>query len=563
MNELKIEFDTGVGDMKAERPELPRAEHPRPQLMRDAWESLNGMWDFALDFSNRGVENGYPDKKEFPLQIMVPFCPESSLSGIGYTDFIPAVWYRRNFRLTPEKCNGRVLLHFGAVDYECRVWVNGREAGSHKGGYTSFCFDISAFVVEGDNTFVVYVADDIHSGKQCSGKQSAQRFSYGCYYTRTTGIWQSVWLEYVPHSYIKALRMTPDALNSNVEISAELVGSAGAILTLMVKENGVPVQQKKLRCTDTFVQCRFEFERPHLWSLDDPYLYDVEALLQQGETTDTVYSYFGLRTVEWHDRKFYLNGKPLFQRLVLDQGFYPDGIYTAPSDQALVQDIQLAKELGFNGARLHEKVFEERYLYHADRLGYIVWGEYPSWGLDITRAEGLEIFLPEWMEVLARDYNHPALIGWCPFNETSELPVCTANDMQDKEILRNIYLVTKALDPTRPIIDTSGFCHVVTDIYDLHDYEQEPAVFQKRYGDMQPGDDCYDEKEYCQRYDGNGSTSYKALPPLYRYISSFSRSQHFAYPPSVPNSGDVESIRSETNVPSNAAWLITSLNSFR
>lgn len=498
--EWNVEVDYDKNLMKKQ--ECPRAEHPRPQLMRESWESLNGVWDFAFDFSNSGCERGLPEKGGFPLQITVPFCPESSLSGIGYTDFIPAVWYRRRFQITPEKRRGCILLHFGAVDYECSVWINGKSVGTHKGGYTSFCFDISKLVTEGENTLVVYAADDIRSGKQCSGKQSAQRESYGCYYTRTTGIWQSVWLEYLPCAYIKNLRMTPDALNGSIEIEVELVQGAGAELTLMVLENDTIIAQKKICCAAHLAVCRFDLESPHLWSPDDPYLYNVKAVLRQGENTDTVYSYFGLRTVEWHDRKFYLNGKPLFQRLILDQGFYPDGIYTASSDDALVQDIKLSKELGFNGARLHEKVFEERYLYHADRLGYMVWGEYASWGLDITKAEGLEIFLPEWLEVLRQDYSHPSIIGWCPFNETDELPLCAAGKAPDKEIVRTVYRITKAADPTRPVIDTSGFCHVVTDIYDLHDYEQEPKVFQDRYGSLQPGEECYDEKGDSQKYDG-------------------------------------------------------------
>lgn len=496
-------FEVKPGKEFADMGKRPRPEHPRPQLMRDSWESLNGIWEFAFDFSNSGIENGFPETEEAPLRIIVPFCPESPLSGIGYTDFIPAVWYRRSFQITPEKIRGCILLHFGAVDYECSVWINGKSAGTHKGGYTSFSFDISELVTEGENTVVVYAEDDIQSGKQCSGKQSAQRDPYGCYYTRTTGIWQSVWLEYLPHAYIKALRMTPDAFNGSIEIEAELVQGAGAELTLTILENGGITAQKKVCCTERLAACRFDLASPHLWSPSDPYLYDVKAVLRQGESVDTVYSYFGLRTVECHDHKFYLNGKPIFQRLVLDQGFYPDGIYTAPSDDALIQDIKLAKRLGFNGARLHEKVFEERYLYHADRLGYMVWGEYASWGLDITEAEGLEIFLPEWLEVVMRDYSHPSIIGWCPFNETDELPACAAGNAPDQEIVRTVYQVTKAVDPTRPVIDTSGYCHTATDIYDLHDYEQEPAVFQNRYGKLEAGGESYDEKGDRQRYDGS------------------------------------------------------------
>lgn len=483
---------------------IPRPEYPRPQLRRENWLCLNGLWDFAFDFSRSGIEKGFVDGGVYPHKILVPFCPESSLSGVGCTDFIPAVWYRRSFTLTASQCSGRVLLHFGAVDHDCQVWVNGRPAGRHIGGYTSFTFDITALARIGQNTVTVYAEDDVRSPWQPSGKQSEQYASYGCYYTRTTGIWQTVWLEFTPHAYIAGLRITPDAHNASVTLEAMLVDGAGANLSVTLLEEGRPVWTGRVRCTETCARCTAQLSDPRLWSPDSPFLYDVTLQLEQNGAVDTVRSYFGLRTVEWHDHAFYLNGRPLFQRLVLDQGFYPDGIYTAPTDQALIQDIQLAQALGFNGARLHQKVFEERYLYHADRLGYLVWGEYGSWGLDVSHPRALEIFLPPWLEELQRDYSHPALIGWCPFNETFDVPFEHPRRAQDDEVLRDIYLLTKALDPTRPVIDTSGFYHVITDLYDLHDYEQDPAVFRRRYAALQPGEpDCYDEKRPRQHYNGS------------------------------------------------------------
>ena len=438
---------------------------------------------------------------DYPLKITVPFCPESTLSGIAFTDFIPACWYRRTFYLRQEEHTGRILLHFGAVDCTAYVYVNGKEAGQHRGGYTSFSLDITELAVIGENVLCVYAEDDVRSGLQTSGKQSADFSSHGCFYTRTTGIWQTVWLEFVPNAYIRSLRLLPDALNGMVQVEAELENAHDALLALKVQLAGQTVVEKTVRCASHTACCTLEIPDPQIWSPESPVLYQLELRLQGRQETDEVRSYFGLRTVEWHDRKFYLNGKPLFMRLILDQGFYPDGIYTAPTDEALIHDIELAKSLGFNGARMHEKVFEERWLYHADRLGYLAWGEFGSWGLNVTTARGLELFLPEWMECVKRDFNHPAIIGWCPFNETFDIPLDAGRHAQDDEVIRQIYLVTKTLDPSRPVIDVSGFYHVQTDIYDLHDYEQVPQVFADHFSRMKVGDRLYDEKDNRQRYD--------------------------------------------------------------
>lgn len=438
---------------------------------------------------------------DYPLKITVPFCPESTLSGIAFTDFIPACWYRRTFYLRQEEHTGRILLHFGAVDCTAYVYVNGKEAGQHRGGYTSFSLDITEIAVIGENVLCVYAEDDVRSGLQTSGKQSADFSSHGCFYTRTTGIWQTVWLEFVPNAYIRSLRLLPDALNGMVQVEAELENAHDALLALKVQLAGQTVVEKTVRCASHTACCTLEIPDPQIWSPESPVLYQLELRLQGRQETDEVRSYFGLRTVEWHDRKFYLNGKPLFMRLILDQGFYPDGIYTAPTDEALIHDIELAKSLGFNGARMHEKVFEERWLYHADRLGYLAWGEFGSWGLNVTTARGLELFLPEWMECVKRDFNHPAIIGWCPFNETFDIPLDAGRHAQDDEVIRQIYLVTKTLDPSRPVIDVSGFYHVQTDIYDLHDYEQVPQVFADHFSRMKVGDRLYDEKDNRQRYD--------------------------------------------------------------
>ena len=374
---------------------IPREEHPRPQMQRDTWETLNGSWEFAFDFSKSGIDREFWKNGEYPEKIMVPFCPESRLSGIGFTDFIPAVWYRRTFQIAKEKIRGRVLLHFGAVDHLCRVWINEKEAGIHQGGYSSFCMDITELVTEGENVLAVYAEDDSRNGNYGRGKQSRHYKSHGCFYTRTTGIWQSVWLEFVPEAYISGLKIETDAFQKRVFATLELMDGEGAELQCQIFDGEKVIQEQSVRTEGKAVTLAFLLPDAQLWTPENPHLYDMKLFLKKNGQTDELYSYFGIRTVEWKNHAFYLNGKPVFQRLILDQGFYPEGIYTAPTDQDLIHDIELSKELGFNGARLHEKVFEERFLYHADRLGYLVWGEYGNWGLDASLPESLGIFLPE------------------------------------------------------------------------------------------------------------------------------------------------------------------------
>ena len=466
--------------------QIPRSEYPRPQLARPDWMNLNGTWQFEIDNGDTGRERGLPEAKVLAGEILVPFCPESSLSGVGHKDFMRAVWYRREFTL-PDTWNQNVLLHFGAVDYATEAWVNGQSVGKHRGGYSSFTFDITAALKGGVNTLVVCAQDDTRSGKQPTGKQSHRYDSFACLYTRTTGIWQTVWLESVPKLHIDKLLLTPDAANGTLAVEARLSGHGGGNQMLVSASfGGAAMGEVKAAVDSRTVRVTLPLKESHLWAPGSPLLYDLQVkLFKNGEATesDEVTSYFGLRSVSYDDRKLYLNGKPLFQRLVLDQGFYPDGIYTAPTDEALRHDIELGLEMGFNGARLHQKMFEERYLYWADKLGYLVWGEHANWGLDIGDPKNLENFLPEWLETLQRDYSHPALVGWCPFNETGD-----SRSPQADAILSTVYAATKAADPTRPVIDTSGYLHVITDIYDVHDYDQNPETFAERHEGLKIGD---------------------------------------------------------------------------
>lgn len=470
---------------------IPRSEHPDPQFQRKDWLNLNGEWDFEFDFGNSGLRAGVLEKDEWSRKINVPFCPESKLSGIEYTDFIAAVWYRKSVTVTEAQLEGRVLIHFGAVDYETYLYVNGEEAGYHKGGYTSFTFDITEFLTAGENVIAVNARDDVRDPLVPRGKQSELYNSHGCDYTRTTGIWQTVWLEFVPKAYVKSFKLFPDTVNATLGVSAVVEGE-GAFKAEAFYDGRLVGSFEKTAAG--FVSGDIKLSETHLWEVGCGRLYDLKITFGG----DEISSYFGLRDIRIDGYKVLINGKSVFQRLVLDQGFYADGIYTAPSDEALEKDIRLSLAVGFNGARLHQKVFEPRFLYHCDRLGYIVWGEFGNWGLDYSRDGALEAMLPQWCESVARDFNHPAIVGWCPFNETWDRDGRKQND----ELLRIIYRVTKQLDETRPCIDTSGNFHVETDIFDVHDYEQKVEIFKGNYDRLMTEGVLFEHFPDRQEYDG-------------------------------------------------------------
>jgi len=469
---------------------MPRSEYPNPQFERKNWINLNGKWEFEIDNGKSGRERKLYESEKLNGEIIVPFCPESKLSGVENKDFMAAVWYRRIFSVPDEWKNGRVNLHFGAVDYEAFIYINGSLAGTHKGGYTSFFVDITKYIKDGENIVTVCAEDNNRGNMQPCGKQSREYYSHGCDYTRTTGIWQTVWLEHTPDEYIKNVRYYTDINNKAVQIQAEVAGRG--IFSAKAFYEGKQVGEAKTESGGNTVFVTIALSEVHLWEVGCGRLYDIE--LTYGE--DSVKSYFGMRNVNLDGMKFKINGKSVFQRLVLDQGFYPDGIYTAPDEADLIRDIQLSLDVGFNGARLHQKVFEPRFLYHCDKMGYIVWGEQGNWGLDYSNPAALEAFLPEWLEALQRDFNHPAIIGWCPFNETWDFE----GRKQRDELLSIVYKTTKAFDITRPCIDTSGNYHVITDIFDVHDYEQNPEILKEHYNKLASDNEIYDIYSSRQKY---------------------------------------------------------------
>lgn len=470
-----------------------RIEHPKPQFERENWLNLNGEWEFEFDFGNSGAESKlYERPIAFSKKINVPFCPQSSLSGVEYRNFIDSVWYRRSVALSSEQCKESVILHFGAVDYSATVYVNGKQCGFHKGGYVSFEIDITEYVFAGNNVIAVHAEDNERDAFIPTGKQSDRLDSYGCFYTRTTGIWQTVWLEFVPKTHIKKVKYYPSVNTVSLNVRAELCGKG--TFTVKAYFDGKEMGCASADSDGEELMLNVKLSEKHLWELGKGGLYTL--VLTYG--SDKVNSYFGLRSIDYRDYRFFLNGSSVFQRLILDQGFYPDGIYTAPKDSKLEADIDLSMAMGFNGARLHQKVFEERFLYHADKKGYIVWGEYPNWGLDHTDEESVYSILPEWLDEIDRDFNHPSIVGWCPFNETWD----RNGRKQYDSCLALVYNATKAADPTRPCIDTSGNFHVVTDIYDVHDYEQKVEVFAQHYAGLEKLTGNYDAFSCRQHYDG-------------------------------------------------------------
>ncbi|MDD6483617.1 MAG: glycoside hydrolase family 2 TIM barrel-domain containing protein, partial [Clostridiales bacterium] len=484
---------------------IPRNEYPRPQLVREDWMNLNGEWQFEIDNSKCGEEKKFFERDALDGRIIVPFCPESELSGVNNKDFMECVWYRKEFEVPAEQKDKNILLHFGAVDYHAKVYVNGQAVGEHKGGYVSFGFDITQYIKEGKNVIALCAYDDVRGHKQPGGKQCSMLLSQGCSYTRTTGIWQTVWLEFVDKCYVDNVYITTDTDTPAAYVKLKLAGDfMGAQIKVRALWDGQESASASCKAYSNMPQLCLALGDRHLWEVGKGGLYDLEISIEKdGRTVDLVKSYFGLRSVCLDGRAFKINGKTVFGRWVLDQGFYPDGIYTAPNDEALKNDILYSMQLGFNGARLHEKIFEPRFLYWADKLGYIVWGEHANWGLDITDMGQIQYFLPEWLEALDRDMCHPSIIGWCPFNETWDFD----GRQQYDELIRLVYLATKAVDPTRPVIDTSGNFHVQTDIFDVHDYEQNPERFASYYEKIVDGiieDQIQRKPEWSYRQSYNG-----------------------------------------------------------
>lgn len=464
----------------------PRPEHPRPGFERTDWINLNGPWTCSLDPGKSGTARGQTQSTGFDTPITVPFCPESRLSGVAHTDFIEAMWYHRTIDVPAAWQGRRILLHFGAVDWESEVYIDGHSVGTHYGGTVSFCHDITDVVGDGGaHQLVVRVRDELRPvGKQPSGKQCPDFASRGCHYTRTTGIWQTVWLEAVDALGLEDVHIVPDLSGGRFLLTPTLRSTTGgATWTAEASVEGSVVARSTGTAADGNA-LSLELPEPRAWSPADPFLYDLHFSVTDaaGQVVDEVASYAGLRSVHIESDRVLLNGEPLYFRFVLDQGFYPEGIWTAPTDADLRRDIELAQAAGFNGARLHQKVFEERFHYWADRLGYLTWGESSSWGCDPNDIEGASNFLDEWRQIVRRDRNRPSIIAWTPWNETHDI----REPVTHRRTHVASYELCKALDPTRPVNDASGYIHQKTDIWTVHSYTQDPQELKTQ---LTPDDD--------------------------------------------------------------------------
>jgi beta-galactosidase/beta-glucuronidase len=461
--------------------------YPRPQLQRDQWMNLNGVWRFRFD--DRGTLTTPQEIDHWPIEIRVPFPPESQASGIGDRGFHNVCWYQRDFELQPGE--DRVILHFGAVDYDARVWVNGQLAATHEGGHTPFCADITHMLnPSGRQTVTVRAQDDAGDLTMPRGKQDWQLEPHSIWYPRTTGIWQTVWVERVPRTYVDKIRWTPKVEGYQIGFEARLAGDACEDLSIEItlRQDNRLLARDRYQVVDGEVD-RFivlsdpgidDFRNELLWSPERPTLLDATVrLLRRDQVIDEFSSYTALRSVATLRDRFMLNGRPYVLRMVLDQGYWPDTLLAAPSDEALKRDVELAKAMGFNGVRKHQKIEDPRYLYWADRLGLLVWEEMPS-AYRFART-AIKRTVREWAEALDRDYSHPCIIVWVPFNESWGVPELTSQGIQ-RHAVEALYHLTKTLDSTRPVIGNDGWESSATDIIGIHDYDCNIEHMRQRYG---------------------------------------------------------------------------------
>lgn len=468
-----------------------RGEYPRPDRVRDSWLTLNGQWDFSFDPQNQGIRQKWYQPGSslggYPLKIEVPFPYQSELSGINSQEHVDVVWYRRSFVLPQSMEDKRRLLHFGAADYSARIWLDGQLLGSHEGGYSDFTLDVTGLTQPGREHVLTVRCEDRLDFDQPRGKQSYRPEPFACWYTPVTGLWQSVWLEGVGELYPEDFRLTPDVEHNAVKVEVslnELRPNASVRLTASFEGKTVARQEVSLT-TDRFLQTTLylchneEINGAHLWSPGNPNLYDLTIeTLADGQTADQVRTYFGLREIRACGDKIMLNSHTLYQRLILDQGYWPDGLLTAPSAEALKQDVELTLSMGYNGARKHQKFEDPIYLYWADKLGLLVWSELPSayWLRDSQKRN----MIRDLSEAIRRDYNHPCIIVWTPLNESWGVPAIQSQ-REAQQLSDCLYHLVHCLDGTRLVSSNDGWEQAQTDIVTVHDYTAWPDQMSEAY----------------------------------------------------------------------------------
>jgi len=474
--------------------------YPRPQLRRANWCSLDGSWRFTFD--DEQLYTHPHDIEQWPMQIRVPFPIESKASGLSDRRFHRCCWYQRDFDVQAAG-DSRVILHFGAVDYAAKVWVNGHLVASHEGGHTPFQTDITrALNASGPQVVTVRVEDDPHELNKPRGKQDWQLEPHSIWYPRTTGIWQTVWIETVARTYIRKIRWTPHVEGFAFTFEARVGGDAldGLAIEVQIRHRDRLLADDRYMIIDGEVDRRIilsdpgidDFRNELLWSPERPQLLDATIRLRRGdELLDEVRSYTALRSVGVLRDRFMLNGRPYQLKLVLDQGYWPDTLLAAPDDAALRRDVELAKAMGFNGVRKHQKIESPRYLYWADRLGLLVWEEMPS-AYRFTRT-AIKRIISEWGEAIERDFSHPCIITWVPFNESWGVPELTSVGAHQHAVAA-LYHLTKTLDPTRPVIGNDGWESSDTDIIGIHDYDANVEHIRQRYGPEVSTEQLFDRR---------------------------------------------------------------------
>ncbi|MGN0174524.1 MAG: glycoside hydrolase family 2 protein [Acutalibacteraceae bacterium] len=467
--------------------------YPRPQFVRDEWENLNGEWDFSFDDENNGEKEKYFINFPAENRINVPFTYETKLSGIEDESVHYSVWYSRKINVLKEQIqNKNILLHFEGSDYLTKVWINGKYVGKNEGGYSRFSFEINNYLKEGENELVVKAEDSL-AKEQPRGKQRYEKESFACWYVQTTGIWKTVWIEYVPKFYIKNVKITPDADSETVKLVYETnisekqfednefyietkISFADEVLNTVKKHLTSSSWQDEIRI------CENDDIKIKKWSPQSPDLYDISFKLycNSEQQTDTVYSYFGVRKISVQNDKILLNDEELYLRLILDQGYWQESHLTPPNEEALIRDIDTVLEYGYNGVRKHQKVEDERFLYWCDVKGVLVWGEMASCYNFNDKA--VQNFVGQWLKVVKQNYNHPSIITWVPINESWGVGNIHECEMQ-QSYANSLYYLTKSIDSTRPVISSDGWEHTISDIITIHDYNQDGNALYDTYSD--------------------------------------------------------------------------------
>ncbi|ROR73678.1 glycoside hydrolase family 2 protein [Bogoriella caseilytica] len=472
--------------------------YPRPQLVRGAHLSLDRRCGFAYDDDDRGRAEGWHRRTEvFDRSIQLPFAPESAESGIGETGYHPVVWYRIPVSTGDLQEAGwdeqgtRLLLHFGAVDYRAEVWVDGLHVGVHEGGQTAFSVDITEALAEGagEHVIVVRAEDDPLDATLPRGKQDWKEEPHGIWYYRTTGIWRTVWLEAVPQLHVTSLAWTPDLAQYSVRMELELSHRhPGAEVDVALSYRGEPLARLQVPSEQQTVIADIpinslrngQLQHEYSWSPEHPRLIDAAVTVRgDGEASDVVASYLGLRSVGTAHGRFLLNEHPVYLRSVLEQGYWPGSHFTAPSPAALREEAELIRDLGFNALRIHQKVEDPRFLYWCDRLGLLVWGE--TAGAYEFNALAVQRLTTEWVEIVRQYRSHPSIVTWVPFNESWGIQH-GSHDPAQRAYAVGLTNLTRALDPSRPVISNDGWEHTDSDVWTIHDYEADGEVLRKRYG---------------------------------------------------------------------------------